>query len=64
MDLFKNLFKELNKRGVSATVITIILLVVGLAILLVIVIGLGQSGGESIKGISDSLDTIKSGGTI
>jgi len=59
-----DLFKELNKKGVSATVIAIILLVVGLAILLIIVIGLGQTGGENIQGITDSLEVIKSGGTI
>lgn len=64
MDLFKKLFREMNKRGVSATVITIILLVVGLAILLVVIIGLGQSGGENIKGITDSIETLKQGGTV
>jgi len=61
MDLFKKLFKELNRRGVSATVITIILLIVGLAILLVFVLTVGKTGSENIQGIASSIENIKQG---
>lgn len=62
MNLIKKIFAELNKKGVSATVITIILLVVGLGILMVFIISVGQTGSENVSGITNFLEKIKSGG--
>lgn len=59
--LYKKFFVELNRRGVSATVITIILLVVGLAILVIFLIGIGQTGSENVSGISETLENIRQG---
>jgi len=61
-NFLKSIFRELNKRGVSATVMGIILLIVGLAILLVLIISIGKTGSESISGISNSLENVKHGG--
>lgn len=61
MNLIKNTIKELNKKGVSATVIGIILLLVGLAIVVMLVIALGVSGNESIMSMIGALNKIKSG---
>lgn len=56
------LISELNKKGVSATVIAIILLVVGLAIVIIFIIFSGQLGQSSIIDIVASLNKIKHGG--
>jgi hypothetical protein len=61
MDMTK-LISELNKKGVSATVIAIILLVVGLAIVIIFIIFSGQLGQSSIIDIVASLNKIKHGG--
>jgi hypothetical protein len=61
MDMTK-LISELNKKGVSATVIAIILLVVGLAIVIIFIIFSGQLGQASILDIVSSLNKIKHGG--
>ena len=53
MNWLKKMLLELNKRGVSATVITVILIVVGLAIVVLFVIFMGQSGKESILDLLD-----------
>lgn len=62
MNYFKMLFRELNKRGVSAVVISIILLVIGLALLLIFIIGVGKTGSANVQGIATSIDQIKRGG--
>ena len=62
MKFLKKIFAELNKRGVSATVIAVILIVVGLAILLVFLIGVGTTGSKNVEGIVSSLDRLKAGG--
>jgi len=56
------LISGLNKKGVSATVIAIILLVVGLAIVIIFIIFSGQLGQSSIIDIVASLNKIKHGG--
>ncbi len=63
MDLIKKLFSELNKRGVSATVISIILLVVGLVIVVLFVIFMGQQGKTNILDLIVSLNKVKHGGS-
>jgi hypothetical protein len=62
MDLIKKLLLELNKRGVSATVISIILLVVGLVIVVLFVIFMGQQGKASVLDLVISLNKVKHGG--
>ena len=54
----------MNKRGVSATVITIILIIVGLAILLVFIIGIGQSGKTNVNELVGTVETLKAGGGV
>jgi predicted PurR-regulated permease PerM len=60
---FRKLLSELNKRGVSATVISIILLVVGLVIVVLFVIFVGQQGKTNILDLIVSLNQVKHGGT-
>jgi len=62
MDMIKKLLLELNKRGVSATVISIILLVVGLVIVVLFVIFMGQQGKASVLDLIVSLNRVKHGG--
>jgi hypothetical protein len=62
MNLIKKLLLELNKRGVSATVISIILLVVGLVIVVLFVIFMGQQGKTSVLDLIVSLNKVKHGG--
>lgn len=61
LNLIKKFLRELNKRGVSATVVAVILVIVGLAILMVFIISVSRSGGDNIQGIVNSLETVKQG---
>ncbi|MDD5182256.1 MAG: hypothetical protein PHC66_03740 [Candidatus Nanoarchaeia archaeon] len=61
-NLFKKLFVGLNRRGVSATVITILLVVIGLAVILVFITTVSRSGGENVQGIVSTLEQVKHGG--
>ena len=60
---FKNMIKELNKHGISATVIGIILLVVGLAIVILLILFSGQSTQTGFSDMMDKLNVIRHGGT-
>ena len=52
------------KKGVSATIIGIILLVVGLAVILTLVLYFGLIGGEQTMAITDSVNLIRGGAGI
>jgi len=58
-----NLFKILNRHGISATIIGIILLVVGLAIAILLVLFSGQSAQSGFSNVLDKLNIIRHGGT-
>jgi predicted PurR-regulated permease PerM len=58
----ENILKWLNKKGISATVIGVILLVVGLAIVILIVIFSGQSAQSGFSNMIDKLNIIRHGG--
>lgn len=62
MDLLKKLLSVFNKKGVSATVISIILLVVGLAIVVILIIFLGSQGKENLLDVILKLNQVKHGG--
>ena len=52
------------KKGVSATIIGIILLVVGLAIVLALLLYFGAISGEQTSSILDKLNILRGGGGI
>jgi hypothetical protein len=58
-----NLFKLLNKHGISATVVGIILLVVGLAIVILLVLFSGQSAEGGFSNVLEKLNIIRHGGS-
>jgi hypothetical protein len=62
MNWFKKMLLNLNKKGVSAQVIAIILLVVGLAIVIMFVLFVGQEGKTNILDLIIDLNKIKHGG--
>lgn len=63
MELKGDFMEIENKKAVSATVIGIILLVIGLAIIIMFVIFAGKSGQGGIDSMIQSLDLFKGGGT-
>lgn len=58
----KDLLNLLNKRGISATVIGIILLVVGLAIVILLILFSGQSAQSGFSQMIDKLNVLRHGG--
>jgi vacuolar-type H+-ATPase subunit I/STV1 len=58
-----NLLKELNKHGISATIIGIILLIVGMAIVILLIIFSGQSAQGGFSDVLVKLNIIRHGGT-
>jgi len=59
----KNILHLLNRRGISATIIGIILLVVGLAIVILLVLFSGQTASSGFGNVLDRLNLIKHGGS-
>ena len=58
----KKIMRWLNKKGVSATVIGIILIVVGFALVVIFIIFAGKQSGEKVNSIVDSLSILRRGG--
>ena len=54
----------MNEKGVSSTVVGIILLVVGLAIVLMLAIYLGTTSNNQIGGILGKMDILRGGGGV
>ena len=59
----ENILGWLNKRGISATVVGVILLVVGLAIVILLIIFSGQSAQSGFSNTIDKLNIIRHGGS-
>jgi hypothetical protein len=57
-----DLIKEMNKHGISATIIGIILLVIGLAIVILLILFSGQSAQSGFSNVLDKLNIIRHGG--
>jgi hypothetical protein len=57
-----NIFKKLCKKGISATLVAIILLIVGAAIVILFVIFAGQQTQVGFGNMMDKLNIIRHGG--
>lgn len=57
-----NIKKWLNRRGVSSTVIAIILLVVALAIIVSLIIIAGRTGESGMSDLTDKINILRHGG--
>ena len=62
--ILMKLSSQFSKKGVSATIITIILLVVGMAVVLFLVIYFGKQGESQTSSIVDQLNIIRGGGGL
>lgn len=60
--MLMNLMLNMNKKGVTARVIALILLVVGLAIVVIFVLFVGRTGKESVLSLILNLNKVKQGG--
>ena len=56
--------EKLNKRGISATIIGVILLMVGMAIILFLLIYFGKQSETQTTNIVDKLNIIRGGGGL
>ena len=54
----------MSKKGVSSTVIGIILLVVGLAVILMLAIYFGTTSNNQVGGILSKMDILRGGGGL